>query len=77
MAMLGVGGGDHVDPVHDFIATFITDETLKERVLHVFSALPEDVQKEFMGDPAFVIGICDTGRSKGASVPPPMSWTPG
>ena len=66
MAMLGVGGGDHVDPVHDFIATFITDETLKERVLHVFSALPEDVQKEFMGDPAFVIGIYDTGRSEGA-----------
>jgi hypothetical protein len=55
-----------VRAVHDFIAAFITDETLKERVLHVFSALPEDVQNEFMGDPGFSIGIYDTGRSGGA-----------
>jgi hypothetical protein len=51
---------------HDFIAAFITDGTLKERVLYVFSTLPEDVQKEFMGDPGFSIGIYDTGRSGGA-----------
>jgi hypothetical protein len=51
--------------VHDFIAAFITDETLKERVLYVFSTLPEDVQKEFMQDPGFSIGTYDTGRSGG------------
>ncbi len=51
--------------VHDFIAAFITDETLKERVLYVFSTLPEDAQKEFMQDPGFSIGTYDTGRSGG------------
>lgn len=52
--------------VHDFIAGFITDETLKERVLHVFSALPEGAQKELMQDPGFSIGIYDPGQSGGA-----------
>jgi hypothetical protein len=51
--------------VHDFIGAFITDETLKERVLYVFSTLPEDVQKEFMQDPGFSIGTYDTGQSGG------------
>ena len=51
--------------VHDFIAAFLTDETLKERVLHVFSALPEGAQKELMQDPGFSIGIYDPGRSGG------------
>ncbi len=59
-------GGDQVKAVHDFIAAVITDETLKERVLHVFSALPEDVRKEFMQDPGFSIATYDTGRSGGA-----------
>ncbi len=61
--------------VHDFIATVITDETLKERVVHVFSALPEDVQKEFMQDPGFSIGTYDTGRSGGARllIPSPQA----
>jgi len=55
-----------VKAVHDFIATFITDEMLKERVQHVFSALPEHVQNEFMQDPGFSIATSDTGRSGGA-----------
>jgi len=65
MAKRGVGG-DQVKAVHDFIATVISDETLKERVLEVFTALPEDVQKEFMQDSGFSIGTYDTGRSGGA-----------
>ena len=56
----------HVKAVHNFIAAFITDETLKERVLHVFSALPEDVRNEFMRDPGFSMGTYDTGRPGGA-----------
>jgi len=59
-------GRARVNAVHDFVATFITDEPLKERVVNVFSALPERVQEELMGDPGFAIGIYDTGRSKGA-----------
>src|SRR3989304_7232383 len=60
------GGQDQVQGVPDFVAAFLTDETLKERVLHVFSALPEGAQKELMQDPGFSIGIYDTGRSGGA-----------
>jgi len=62
------GEGDQVKAVSDFIATFIADQTLKERVLHVFSALPEDVQREFMQDAGFSIRTYDTGRSGGASL---------
>lgn len=58
-----LAGRNRLQAVHDFIATFITDEPLKSRVLHVFASLPEDVQKEFMRDPGFSIGIYDTGRS--------------
>jgi len=46
-------GRDEVNPVHDFMATLISDPVMRERVLHVFSALPEGVQAEFMGDPGF------------------------
>lgn len=70
------GGEDHVNAVHDFIATFITDETPKERVLHVFSALPADVQEEFMKDPGFSIGIYDTGRSGGGQLLIPCPQAP-
>ncbi len=68
-------GRDHVNVLRDFVATFITDERLKERVVHVFSALPKDVQEEFMGDPAFAIGTYDTARSEGAQlvIPSPQS----
>ena len=51
-----------MNAVHDFIATLISDPVMRERVLHVFSALPESAQEEFMGDPGFVIGIYDTGH---------------
>ncbi len=61
-----LAGRNHLQAVHDFIAMFITDEPLKSRVLPVFASLPEDVQKEFMGDPGFSIGIYDTGGSGGA-----------
>ncbi len=64
MAHRGLGGDD-VKTVHDFIATAITDETLKGRVLHVFSALPEGVQADFMRDPGFSMGTYDTARSGG------------
>jgi len=37
-----------VNAVHDFIATSISDPVMRERVLHVFSALPENVQEEFL-----------------------------
>ena len=55
-------GGDQVKAVRDFIATLISDPVMRERVLYVFSALPEGAQEEFMGDPGFVIGMYDTGR---------------
>jgi len=51
---------------HDFIATLISDPAMRERVLSVFSALPEDVQEEFMGDPGFGMGIYDTGPRGGS-----------
>lgn len=51
-----------MNAAHDFIATLISDPVMRERVLYVFSALPEDVQEGFMGDPGFVIGVYDTGR---------------
>ncbi len=51
-----------MNAAHDFIATLISDPMMRERVLHVFSALPENVQEDFMRDPGFVIGIYDTGR---------------
>ena len=57
--------GDHVRAVHDFIATAILDETLKERVLHVFSALPGEVRAEFLQDPGFAMATYDTARSEG------------
>jgi hypothetical protein len=37
-----------VNAVHDFIATLISDPVMRERVLYVFSALPEGVQEEFI-----------------------------
>ena len=55
-----------MNAAHDFMASLISDPVMRERVLYVFSALPEDVQEEFMGDPGFVIGIYDTGRSGGS-----------
>ena len=55
-----------VNAVHDFIATWIDDPVMRERVRYVFSALPEGVQQEFMGDPGFAIGIYDTGRRGGS-----------
>lgn len=55
-------GRDEVNAVHDFMATLISDPVMRERVLHVFSALPENVQEDFMRDPGFAIGIYDTGR---------------
>ena len=51
-----------MNAVHDFMATLISDPVMRERVLHVFSALPENVQEEFMRDPGFAIGIYDTGQ---------------
>ena len=48
-------GGDQVKAAQDFIASLISDPVMRERVLYVFSALPEGVQEEFMGDPGFVI----------------------
>ena len=70
------GGQDQVQAVHDFVAAFLTDETLKERVLHVFSALPEGAQKELMQDPGFSIGIYDPGRSGGTRVLMPCPQAP-
>lgn len=55
-----------MNAAHDFIATLISDPVMRERVLYVFSALPEDVQEEFMGDPGFAIGLYDTGRWGGS-----------
>jgi len=55
-----------VNAAHDFIATLISDPGMRERVLHVFSALPENAREEFMGDPGLVIGIYDTGRLGGS-----------
>jgi hypothetical protein len=43
-------GRDQVNAVHGFIATLGSDPVMRERVLYVFSVLPEDVQEEFMGD---------------------------
>ena len=51
---------------HDFMAGLTSDPVMRERVLSVFSALPEGVQAEFMEDPGFVIGIYDTGRRSGS-----------
>ena len=65
--MADLGPEERVNTVRDFIATAITDEALKERVLHVFSALPEDVRNEFMRDPGFSIGTYDTGQSGGST----------
>jgi hypothetical protein len=59
-------GRNVVNAVHDFIATWIDDLVMRERVRYVFSALPEGVQQEFMGDPGFAIGIYDTGRWGGS-----------
>ena len=59
-------GRNAVNAVHDFIATWIDDPVMRERVGYVFSALPEGVQEEFMGDPGFAIGIYDTGRRGGS-----------
>lgn len=59
-------GGDQVKAVRDFIADLISDPVMRERILSVFSALPEGVQAEFMEDPGFVIGIYDTGRRGGS-----------
>ena len=59
-------GGDQVKAAHDFIASLISDPVMRERVLYVFSALPEGVQEEFMGDPGFVIGMYDSGRWGGS-----------
>lgn len=55
-------GRDQVNAVHGFMAALISEPVMRERVLSVFSALPEHVQEEFIGDPGFVIGIYDTGR---------------
>ena len=49
-----------MNAVHDFIASLISDPVMREPALSVFSALPEGVQEEFMGDPGFVIGMYDT-----------------
>lgn len=59
-------GRNAVNAVHDFIATLISDPVMRERVGYVFSALPEGVQEEFMGDPGFGMGIYDTGRRGGS-----------
>ncbi|MDP2702448.1 MAG: hypothetical protein Q8P98_10315 [Candidatus Rokubacteria bacterium] len=59
-------GRDEVNAVHDFMATLISDPVMRERVLYVFSALPEGVQAEFMGDPGFGMGIYDTGPRGGS-----------
>lgn len=59
-------GRDEVNAVHHFIATLISDPVMRERVLSVFSSLPEGVQEEFMGDPGFGMGIYDTGRLGGS-----------
>ena len=55
-----------MNAVHDFMASLISDPVMRERVRYVFSALPEGVQQEFMGDPGFAIGIYDTGRRGGS-----------
>jgi len=59
-------GRGEVNAVHHFIATLISDPVMRERVLSVFSSLPEGVQEEFMGDPGFGMGIYDTGRLGGS-----------
>ena len=46
----------------EFVATFVQDESLKARIVRVFSQLPEAVQREFMDDPVFEIKIADQGR---------------
>jgi len=65
-----------VNAVHDFIATLISDSVMRERVFHVFSALPEGAQKELMQDPGFSIGIYDPGRSGGTRVLMPCPQAP-
>ena len=67
-----------MNAVHDFIATLISDSVMRERVFHVFSALPDGAQEEFMGDPGFVIGIYDTGRLGGSGllIPCPRTASP-
>ncbi len=56
--------------VEEFVSTFITDETVKARVIHVFSALPEDIQQHFLRDPGFSIGMPDWGTR--ALIGPPQ-----
>lgn len=50
--------------VEEFVATFVHDATLRTRILSVFSRLPEDLQREFMDDPAFAITIADRDRHR-------------
>ena len=41
---------------------FVQDESLRARIVRVFSQLPEVIQQEFMGDPAFGINVAERGR---------------
>ncbi|HLC40152.1 MAG TPA: hypothetical protein VJO34_00830 [Methylomirabilota bacterium] len=46
----------------EFVAAFVQDDGLRERIARVFRQLPESVQREFMDDPAFGINIAERGR---------------
>ena len=51
--------------VERFISAFISDKTLRARVIHVFSALPEEIQQHFIQDSGFTIGISDGSHPGG------------
>ena len=50
----------------EFVSAFITDEMMKARVIHVFSALPETIRQQLIEDPGFAIGLSDGDRPGGA-----------
>jgi hypothetical protein len=54
--------------IDQWLDQFPLDATLREHVAHVVSALPEPVQRDFLGDPAFILFDYEPGLS-GAHIP--------
>lgn len=50
------------------LTSFDQHEPLKQRILHVFYSLPEEVQHDFTSDPRFSIALDNYAPGKGSTV---------
>lgn len=62
-----MGNTDHLN-FAGFVTDFCELPELRERILHVLSALPGEVQIDFFQDPRFTISLDNFKRGKGSTV---------